>query len=492
MDKKLKIVLISSLAVYIVYHLITLIYSPIPWFDEVSFAAIAESYAKDHTFYETNRILVLPDQKYVYGPLYFIFQAFVIKTIGVGSFNIRLNGFIFGLIDLWLVYKICRHLKFSQHVAIFTIGIIALEPNFNQVLHSGRMDFMTLFFFLASYLVFVRAVPGSVRSFLPFALGAGVLLAGAVLTTPRILFGFSVYIFGFLYEMWDSENTGRRMTYVFPKYAALFVGFIAVYYIWIYWAFGSIANYIYYNTHSELVQTHVGLGSKFRWSYYIVIYAYALLSFLILVKNRAIKQQSSLILITVPVIISFLLVVTGGLSGRYFALADPFLMMLIVGVTMQWYSSRPFKIATYAVGCFFGMIFIFKALFIFSSMQQRDPNYNASLIAKHIQPGSRVVGDFQYYYISRNNNCSFISLGENGDNWDKKMKYFFDNKYDYFIVNKYSGAREYYEKKLAENNYSLVATVEIQDSKSLFHRLIQKLPYKISESYSCSIYKINP
>jgi 4-amino-4-deoxy-L-arabinose transferase-like glycosyltransferase len=489
MDKKYKIFLITSLLIYIVYHLATLIYSPIPWFDEVSFAALSESYAKDHTFYETNRILVLPDQKYVYGPLYFMVQAFVIKTLGFSMFHIRLNSLLFGLIDLFLVYKICKHLKFKQAAAIFTVIIIALEPNFNQFLHSGRMDFMTLFFFLISYLVFVRAEPGNRKNMVLFSLLSGVCLAGAVLTTPRILFGFAFYIFAFIYEFFEGKNKGRQFSYVVLKYACLFVGFFSIYYIWIYWAFGSIGEYIYSNTHNELVQTHVGVGSKFRLSYYIVIYIYAFAAFLILLKNKVATKYSGLILISIPVIISFLFIVTGGLSGRYFALADPFLFVLIVGVSMHIYDNKILKGATYAVAGFFLLIFTAKALFIFSSLQQRDPNYNDKLISKYIKENSSVVADFQYYYIVRNKHCSFLSLGENGDNWDKKMQIFFDQKHEYFIVSKYSGAKEYYDKKLLSNNYELVADVEIQDSESFFHKLISKLPYKISESYSCSIYK---
>src|SRR5581483_7559791 len=109
-----------------------------------------------HTFYEEARIIVLPQQKLDYGPVYFIIQSAIIKMTGFGIFNFRITGMLFGFIDLFLIYRICAHLKFSVYATIATLLLVALEPNFNQFLHSGRMDFVTLFFFFLSYLVFVR------------------------------------------------------------------------------------------------------------------------------------------------------------------------------------------------------------------------------------------------------------------------------------------------------------------------------------------------
>ena len=68
------------------------------------------------------------------------------------------------------------------------------------------------------------------------------------------------------------------------------------------------------------------------------------------------------------------------------------------------------------------------------------------------------------------------------------MKYFFDNKVNYFIINKENPNKDAYDKVLRDNKYELEATVDINNS-SFFHRILMKLPYRISEGYSCYIYK---
>ena len=486
MSKKYKILLVVAALVYVIYHLATLIYSPLPWYDEISFTTITNSYLNHHTFYEEQRIIALPQQKLDYGPIYFIIQAAVVKMLGFSIFNFRLTGLLFGFIDLFLIYKICRQFKFSINATIVTLLLIALEPNFNQFLHSGRMDFMTLFFFFLSYLAFVKIGNTTKGRDILFAMLTGVLLALALLTTPRIIFAFTFYIFYFFFEITDIKN--RDWKSFILKYVLILIGFIAIYAIWIYKAFGGLSNFIYYNTHSSVIKDHTGLGNGIAIRYNMAIYVYAFFAFFLLIKNKTVKKNIELVLFTIPAIAAFLILVTGGISGRYFAMVSPFTSLLIVGVTVNLYDNRLLKTVTCILPFLFGIIFVFKGVYIFGTLQQHDPFFNEAVISKYISNNASIAGDFRYYYIARDHNCTFLSLEGNGP-WDEKMKYYFDHKISYFIINKDNPDKDLYNKVLLSNHYQLVADVKETNSSSFFHKVIMKLPYRISESYSCYIYK---
>lgn len=487
MNKNTKLFLAIASFVYILYHFLTLIYSPIPWFDEVSLASVTDSYIKNGTYYETCRILVVPDEKLVYGPLFFMLQAFVVKLLGFSIFSIRLSSLVFGIINLGLIYKICRHFKFSLAATFVAIAIVAFEPNFNQFLHSGRMDFMTLFFFLLSYLVYIKTDSSSLPKTLLFGLAIGILLAFAALTTPRIIFTFSFYVVAFVYEILGEKS--KTILHTLIKFCCIAVGFIGIYSIWIFSAFGSLKGYIDYNTNSPIIQAHTGVESAFRPSYYLFVFIYALIALLVSLRNKSLRYNRDLLLFTIPIIVSFIFIVTGGLTGRYFALADAFLAIMIAGLTMHLHNGKALKYATYTLILFFSGIFTVKALYVAASASLRNPHTNEAAITKYIQPNNAIAADFQYYYIARNKNCTFLSLDENGL-MDKKLEYIYKNKFRYFIVSTKNWAADYYHTEVQKNNYKLIATLNMENNASgMFNRIIKKLPYKINESYSCRIYE---
>ena len=64
-----------------------------------------------------------------------------------------------------------------------------------------------------------------------------------------------------------------------------------------------------------------------------------------------------------------------------------------------------------------------------------------------------------------------------------------DHKVNYFIVSKDNSSQPDYDKVLLANNYKLEAVVNDDNNAGFFHKIIMKLPYKISENYSCYIYQ---
>src|SRR3954469_18144463 len=100
MNKKYKIFILIISLIYVVYHLVTLSYSPLPWFDEISFASITNSYIKSHTFFQEALAISTPGQNSMYGPLFFALQAWIIKLFGWSMFNFRISNLLFGIANL--------------------------------------------------------------------------------------------------------------------------------------------------------------------------------------------------------------------------------------------------------------------------------------------------------------------------------------------------------------------------------------------------------
>jgi hypothetical protein len=99
-------------------------------------------------------------------------------------------------------------------------------------------------------------------------------------------------------------------------------------------------------------------------------------------------------LFTIPIILSFIFIVTGGLTGRYFALVDTFLAIMIAGLTMHLNNGKALKYATYTLILFFGGIFIVKALYVSASASLRNPYINEAAITKYIKPNNAIAADF--------------------------------------------------------------------------------------------------
>ena len=488
MTKKYKILIIIVSLIYVVYHLITLSFSPLPWFDEVCFTGMTNSYIKAHTFYQETIAIEMPRQNAMYGPMFFALQAFIIKSFGWSMFWFRLSNLLFGIADLFLVYKICQYLKFKPQAILITITIIAFERSYNQFLHSGRMDFMTIFFFLASYLTFVK-IEGKVNlRWILLALSTGVLLSVSLLTTPRIIFAMSFYCFYFIYELYENRKGG--MAEVLLKYGIILVILCTLFYVWVYIEFGTLQNFVYVNyTSDERVRKHVGFGHEgTKFNSGMLYFAYAFVCVALLFLKREAYRNIKLLLFTIPVIIFFLILVGGGISGRYYAMIAPFVTILIVGITVNLYSEQLFKVSSYAIIGLLVVAFVFKGFYVFATWQERDPVYNEQRIMQYIPARSTVAGDFEYYYFSRRKDCFFQCLKENGLP-NTVLRYYMTHNYDYIIFNKNNQELDNYKTWVLKNRYQLIATVDDPPRAAWLSAIINKLGYRITESYACYIYK---
>ncbi|MES2703168.1 MAG: glycosyltransferase family 39 protein [Bacteroidota bacterium] len=485
MNKKHTVFIVVASIVYVAYHLLTLTYSPLPWFDEVSFAGITESYIKNNNFFEATRQLSWDGEKLMYGPVYFALQAAVVKTLGFSMFTFRVSGFLFGLVNLYLIYRICRHLQFKTIATVLTVTIVALDPMYNQFLHNGRMDMLTLFFFLGSYLIFVKADYNR-PSYLLYGIVTGALLGAAMLTNPRISFTFLFYVGYFFYEFIGKKGTVGK---VLLKYVALGATFLSLYAWWIYGKFGSLENFVAVNyTNSKLMREHIGFsldGWKLNQS--VLFYAYAVFAAVLLFKRRKEGKNAELLLLTLPVIVGFNLLISGAVTGRYYALIAPFTTLLYIGGTVNIFESRGYKWVGFAVVGVFAALFAVKAMVIAASLDSRDKDYYSRQLAAVIPKGATAVADFPYYYMLRQNDNEYQCLEENGV-FPQKIKFLREKKYDFVVMSTRNVDTSLYRSDFLKD-YEFVAHVVNNKQPNGFAKAVKKLPYRIHDSYDCYVYR---
>ncbi|MBX2905972.1 MAG: glycosyltransferase family 39 protein [Taibaiella sp.] len=485
MSKRNRALLIAAFAVYVIYHLCTLVYSPLPWFDEISFLSMTESYMKDGTLFEQVRILGEPAEKLNYGPIYFVWQAFMIKTFGLGIFTVRITNMVFGFVVLLLVSVLCRALKLGTKATLITVAIVALEPNFNQFLHSGRMDNIGLSFFLLSCITFLagrkRVGPVSVG----YLVLTGLLICCSALTNPRFVFAFPVYIAFFVYDILASEKSERLKA--FMRYVYIGGAFAFLYLVWVYTTFGGVSEYITYTRNATYLTDHMGLEKNFvlRYNLFVLLFALACAAFVVAQKKG--REYADILLMSVPAIVSFSFIVTGGLEGRYFALVTPFVAIIIVGAS-RIKGSKWIAAGNYLLLAGFGALFVFKAAYIIATIPQHDPYANERVITKYIEPNTSVFGDFEYYYIARNKNCTYLTTEMNGMP-QQVRDYVLAHKTRYVILKKDNIWRESWGIHFLNEHYELIATIEDSYRTGPFSAVLQKLPYKISDGYACYIYR---
>jgi hypothetical protein len=484
LSKKQTVFLVVASLIYVAYHLLTLSYSPLPWFDEVSFASISESYMKHGTFFEDARRLDWHGEKLLYGPIYFVWQGLIGRAVGLGMFTFRITPLVFGFLNLALVYKICRRLRFSTLATTLTILILALDPSYNQFMNSGRMDMITLFEFLAAYLLFTT---GNNKRYLLYAGCAGVLLACGMLTNPRIIFAFPFFVCVFFYDLYMQRGAKR----VWGKYLVTLGAFVIVFGLWIVLKFGGLHNFVQLNyTNSKAVQEHVGFSPKdIKLNLSMLLFAYSAFGALLLFATCKAAKNAQLLLLTVPVILGFLVVVSGGITGRYYASAAPFTVLLFVGATINEFHAQIYKVIAWGIASLFAIVFVGKAIIVLSSLDQRDEKYYEKAITEVVPQHASVIGDFQYYYVIQRNNDIFECLEVNGA-FAEMEAYFQKADFDYVIINESSPFRKYYEQNLMKGRYDLVATINRPQRTGTVQRLVKALPYMVHDTYNGYIYKL--
>jgi len=397
---------------YVAAHLATLTISRLPWFDDTFFASIADSVRRTGRFNLEVAPLWIGGPIYLYGPVYFLTLAGVYELFGVGLVQTRLPALLCGFGILVVGYLIQRRARVRAAAATTACALLAFDPTFHQSIHSGRTDSMALFLLLASFLLLQVSAGRSAW----WSAASGFLAALGVLTTPRP--GYLAIPMG-LILLWrwvlrpDRERALQAIAWGGVSLACLA--------LWVAWAFGGIpAMLAYFASFSE---TYAGGGGGVRAIHLpVLLPVVALLGSLLVVRPRALRQE--LVFFCLAGILGFYAFVKdkGSFSGLYAFFMTP-LAYLLVGYGLcrlaeAMPASRPVRGLRYGV---VGMlvafnlgIFTARSLLEFLQRDSRAPTAAAQVIARHVPPGARVVGDDKFYFLARQAGADFQYLQRGG------------------------------------------------------------------------------
>ena len=482
MNKFSKFAYCLAFAILIIWNLWSLVYSPIAWFDEVYFASAT------HSLISGNGLSVELDHYQplvIYGPVYFLFTGAVTKLFGFGIFQFRIVNLLFAFLSVILLGKILNKLGVSKGMNLFIQILLLTDALFISNSHSGRMEFVALSFVLAAYYCFLNQFNSATMK----AMLISLLLTLATLTTLRVVVICVPIAIAQLIELFKARSwSGLVVYFLIP---------IFLYGVWIYVAFGSIAGMISYFTQlppDGFVQK--SLFERFaRGNWIILKFHYpmiftAVLSIFYLLKNGKIKD---IIVYIAPIIIYYFIVTD---TGMYGVLILPF-YMIIIALGLTELASASHKVYSFSYNMLLLLclvlncsIFVVKAFSVIMTKERRNPMQATMLIKDNIPYGSKVAGDYPYYYAAIDNGCQFKRIFREG----AKVESVFDDvisnfRPDYIVLRNNS-----YDKKmqslLKKSGFEKIKCYKFEDDgKVFFGQLLDKFNYRITATYEGDIYK---
>ncbi len=317
-------------------HVLTLNISPVPWFDEVFFLSISESFKEEGVF----RLAMAPyyDKEILtYGPIYFVLTALSTEVFGLGVFQFRIVNFLFSLLAVFAFKKILStNFNLSKTSAFGLSLALFLEPIFHANSHGGRMDMVALFFVLMSIHHYLKSHYNKEIRY--SILLSGVFASLALLTTPRL----AVFIFAIPLMLLIELIRSKLNIRILKKALLWGIIILFVYSIWVFVAFGGINEMLDY--YSNLTQF---VGGK--WLLPTEFLPTMGLSFLSLVlilifsrKNLKIFFLDAKLFIPVASIITFHTLVSVT-SKQYFCLVLPFYLLIIASFAEKQIHFTAFK-----------------------------------------------------------------------------------------------------------------------------------------------------
>jgi len=312
-----------------IWHLWSLLYSPLPWFDETFYASITKSLLEGKGFLlEVCPIQTEGKEVLTYGPIYFLLTGLSFTLFGFGVFQFRIVALVFAALSIYIFSKILKQLSVNKSISRLFILLLAFDVIIIQNGHSGRMDMVALFFALTAWWGYFKSQTHIKHLWLMSITGVV-----AVLTTPRIaVIIFPLFIYALIYFV-KSKNWQRISIITIPP--------VLIYSVWIVFAFGSITGFIeHFSTPvTESNEPANNIFSYLGGNLYVPFYQWpliltALISSAILLFNK--NKSQTLLLLSLPVFTFYIVVAD---TGAYSALIMPF-WYLIVALALANFSAN--------------------------------------------------------------------------------------------------------------------------------------------------------
>jgi 4-amino-4-deoxy-L-arabinose transferase-like glycosyltransferase len=426
---------------YIAFHLVTLSYSPLPWYDETYFASMALNFIDHHSFIPmiAYHAKVLKEDL-AYGPVYFILTGLSFKLFGFGIFQFRIVNLLFGFLLIWLLLEILRIYHFSKTTILIITTAFMLDPFLQLSLHEARMDLVTLALMLSSAFIILRSMEGNNIKRSDIFL-SGLLAGAALLTTPRI--GFMYITLSIVIIIWLINNFSKKNLLNITLW---FLPVLIVYAFWMFYAFGGVQELLsYYKERSK--ESLVGYAGFFKPVYFIpkhewLLMICAMISLLYKLVSEDLKFNYFYLFSLLSIIFFYIIVVD---LGPYSVLIIPFYYFIIAD-SLKGFSFKeiknPFLYLALILLLFNLSYFSFKGLQVVASLEQRDYKQPDAFIKNYIPKGSKVLGDPIYFYSVIKAGSDFQYFNKNASNEKREKMHREQYDYDYLIITDQSRLRD--------------------------------------------------
>jgi 4-amino-4-deoxy-L-arabinose transferase-like glycosyltransferase len=477
------------LVIALLWHLATLSYIPLPWFDETFFASISKSLAEGRGFYldicpiQTNGREVL-----TYGPFYFNLTALSFRFFGINAFTFRIVTLIFSALTIVATGLILKKLNITLILRRLILLLMVFDNMIVISSHSGRMDLAAVFFALMAFYFYLS--DDNPNKYFWMALSGAI----AALTTPRIavfllpLFALAIY-----------QALNRK---AWKHFSMLIIIPSVLYTTWIFYGFGGFENFInYYMGHqtegasSSTVDTFHFIGGNFLIHYFqwpIIISSLLLFVFFVVKKASYVWHTAMIFLI--PIVLYYLLVYD---TGLYSALVVPFWYVLFTWEiqnlsTTQIKKIHPKIVATVVLSILLiintGM-FTLKSIQSIAAISDHNPEPMKAWFANNLPLHSKVVGDDRFFYacVERQSELQYIYRTKSDDERAAYHARVF--KPDYLLLCNETDPEtvEAYKKHFVfEETYHFIPP---QRNETL-DKIMQKLPFYIPYSYEARLIKV--
>lgn len=478
------------LLLYLLGQLLSLPYSPLPWFDETFFAHIARNWWQSGQLMASVAIF---EEIKAYGPVYFILTGLSLGVFGFEIWAFRIVNFMFGIANLFWLYQLLK-LRYPDLIrARYGLLLpILIDPFYHLSLHEGRMDLVALFFMLGGI---YWALRGFAKPRYRFFIYSAMWVSLALLTTPRS--GFMLLSLGIVGAVFTFRDFKARWTYALT-WALVLMG---SYSIWVFYAFGDwLGLWQYYTEANEawmyqksLVDLFLGnSGYLPRQSYPIILASLVAVLLHVWAKGKA-ASHYTLYLSLLNVLFFYLLVYDFGpysvflLPFYYFLLVEALLLLSRWKLTLlylAWLGILALNLSYFSL----------KMYQIWLSLPQRDHVLADAFIKQHIPAGSRVIGEpmFTYAVLKAGSDYQYMDLYETLESREKRQRESY--QYEYIIITEHLAWRkpdivEYY---LSKAKLSLVAELSLPRSEASLSLDKWRLLSSTERSgYSCRLYKRN-
>ena len=427
------------------FHFFTLDIYPLPWFDEVYFASISNSFLEKGNFIpEVVQVVKGEREALAYGPGYFWLTSCWIKITSFSIFNFRFISFLFAVLSTIVLFRITKS-KFAL--------LLLLDPFFCICLHHARMETTAVFFVLLAYYFLKKSKVEM----------ASLIFSVAFLITPRVfIFIPAFFLFLFLKKM------------EFKKLAISSCIFISIYSSWIMYKFESFLNWFFY--YASAIGGNSTAVSGFFWGelyipkheYVLIILAAISILYKIFIKSR----PSNEVFMSILIVGTFYIFIKDW--GYYSSLIIPFYYLIILGNLCDIKIEHKTMILTPLLT--FGVVYLcYKSSLLFKTDFNLKNSSEKKLFA-YFNAGDKLIGPARFYYLAKEKGCRYQLYDKYGSAEEciSRLKENYD--YDY-IISEPSNA--YVKEYLKSNDHVSLMDFKMAVPSSLL----------FSESFDFVLYK---